>query len=689
MNRTATLPDLDVDVRRARRAQRRQVRRASRERRAAVFAIAAMVMGFMLLGLSALWPSATTQQSVDASNKNLGPAASVPVVTTVLTSIEKVINSVETVPPGGTSSTVVSATGSNTIPPSPASTIALTPYVPPTIPPVAVAPDAHKPDTPVSVAVAYGLNSWNPHLTTGTPNDNTAVLYHVLPQPFRVGPRGDVLPDLELLAEAPALVPDSPQQIARYKINPEAKWSDGTPVSCDDFKLAYLVSSGTFTEQSGAKTLNLFHTAIDPRYKRMTSPGCSADGREVTVVFQEREPDWQWLFTGLLPSHVVKNVAKVADFEPATLSIKENATRLAAAWNDAFSLFPGAKDVPATWLSAGPFKAVAVGATGATFAPNPAFWGQPAGSSFTIVATGEDKLFSTFTKQGAHLSAIEADSSTVTAIAVGTGAQVRSSEPVAIEELVINFRHPQLQTAGVRQALTACIDQTSLTASRVTPTFATAVPTTNRIVRPFEQPGFRSTKAPTLAGVDKARELLTSAGFSFGADGLAAPKGSKNPLVLRVFFQDNALLQGVVEGLAQQCRPAGINLVPMPTKDIDRASAPGEDWDLALKASPSTLSAASRAARFSPLNPANIGSYNTSADPKVTQALATAMAELDPVKRTERWNELDTALWSGSNVPSIPLFTIPTAAVATAGLAPTVEISPGPAGIFGSARAWR
>jgi peptide/nickel transport system substrate-binding protein len=648
-----------------------------------------MVLGFVLLGISALWPSSTTQSASDPADKNRGPAASVPTATTVLTSIDNVIKSVETVPPGGASSTVASAAGSNTIPPSPVSTIALAPYVPVTIPPVAVAPDAHKPETPVTVAVAYGLNSWNPHLATGTPNDNAAVLSHVLPQPFRVNRRGDVEPDLELLAEAPALVPDSPQQIVRYKISPEAKWSDGTPVSCDDFKLAYFASSGTFTEQVGAKSSNLFHTLIDGRYKRMTSPGCSTDGREVTVVFQEHEPDWQWLFTGLLPSHVVKNIAKVADFEPGTLSVKENATRLAAAWNDAFSLFPGAKDVPPTWLSAGPFKATAVSATGATFAPNPAFWGQPAASRFTIVATGEDKLFSTFAKEGAHLSAIAADSSMVQAITSGTGAQLRLSEPTAIEELVINFRHPWLGYAGIRQALAACIDQTSLTSSRVTPTFPTAVPTTNRIVRPFEQPGFRSTKDPAFAGVEKARELLTSVGFTFNADGLAVPKRGGNQLVLRIAYQDNPLLEGVVKGLASQCRPAGINLVPIATNDIERASAPGEDWDLALRASPGTLSAADRAARFSPFNPANIGSYNSAADPKVVQALSAANNEADPAKRIERWNELDAILWAGTNFPSIPLFTIPTVAVATAGLAPSVEINPGPAGVFGSARAWR
>jgi hypothetical protein len=73
----------------------------------------------------------------------------------------------------------------------------------------------------------------------------------------------------------------------------------------------------------------------------------------------------------------------------------------------------------------------------------------------------------------------------------------------------------------------------------------------------------------------------------------------------------------------------------------------------------------------------------------VVQALAAANNEADPVKRVERWNELDAILWAGTNFPSIPLFTIPTVAVATAGLAPSVEINPGPAGVFYSARAWR
>jgi peptide/nickel transport system substrate-binding protein len=680
MSRTPTLPDVSVNVRKARRKQRRQVRRAGRERTVKMFAILSMLVGAGLVAYSAFWPARSVETSTTTATKRKGPAASVP-ATTVFQ-----IDGVEPVVPGEPApSTTASATAgssapvpASTIPPSPASTIALAPFVPPTIPPVKVPPDVRRPDVPIGVSVAFGVTSGNPHLLTGAPNSNAAVLSQVLPQPFRVGPRGDIGLDTELMLEA-GEVPDPAHLIVSYRISPVAVWSDGTPVSCDDFKLAYLAGSGKFTEANGA---NLFRTAVLPGYQHIAgSPGCGPDGKDVTITFDRRDVDWHWLFTGLLPSHVVKELAAVPDLDAVDV---EGAKRLTKVWNEAFTLPAGATEVPATWLSAGPFKASAVSAAGAVFGPNTKFWGTPAVSSFTVVAVGADKLFDSVANGGAQITTVTADTPLVKAVVGGEGASITASEPVAIEELVFNFRKPVLQQARVRQAIAACIDQTSLTASRVQPTLPGAVPTTNRMVRPFET-GFRSTKDPTLAGIEKARALLTQDGFTFGADGIAQ-KGSDGKLVLRVSYPKNSMLEGVAEGLVAQCEPAGIHFVPEATGPDDILSSSNGVWDVALRSSPSTLSFGDRTNRYTPLHPSNIGSYSAA---KIVAAIEAARAETDPTKQVDRWNELDAILWTGSDgVPSIPLFTVPSIAVHASAVT-SVAVSPGPAGVFVSARGWR
>jgi peptide/nickel transport system substrate-binding protein len=635
-----------------------------------------MLVGAGLVAYSAFWPTRSIETATTTAAKRKGPAASVP-ATTVFA-----IDGGARVASGGPSPTLEPSTAStasvaaSTIPPSPVSTIALAPFVPPTIPPVKVPPDARRSDVPIVVSVAYGVNSGNPHLTVGTPNSNAAVLSQVLPQPFRVQRNGDIGLDLDLMLEANE-VPDPAHLIVSYRIRPDAIWSDGAPVSCDDFKLAYLAGSGKFTEANGA---NLFRTSVVPGYQRIAgSPGCGPDGKDVTMTFDRRDVDWRWLFSGLLPSHVMKDLAAVPDLDTVDV---EGAKRLTKVWNESFTLLPGATEVPATWLSAGPFKVSAISATGITFSPNPKFWGTPAAGSFTVAAVGPDKILDSVASGGAQIAAVAADSPVVQAVAKGEGATIVASEPVAIEELVFNFRKPLFQSRAVRQAIAACIDQTSLTVSRVQPTLPNALPTTNRLVRPFES-GFRSTKDPALAGIDTARALLRLDGFTFGSDGIAQKGGDQGKLVLRVWYPKNSMLEGVAEGLVAQCEPAGIHLVPEPTSPDDVLTASNGVWDLALQATPSTLSFGDRTNRFTPLHPTNAGSY---AATKPVAAIEAARAENDPTKKADRFNELDALLWT--EVPTIPLFTVPSIAVYASAVR-NVDVSPGPAGVFASARAWR
>jgi glutathione transport system substrate-binding protein len=46
--------------------------------------------------------------------------------------------------------------------------------------------------------------------------------------------RHAVLANLDYLASEPTLVTD-PQQVVTYEINPKAHWSNGTPITWEDF----------------------------------------------------------------------------------------------------------------------------------------------------------------------------------------------------------------------------------------------------------------------------------------------------------------------------------------------------------------------------------------------------------------------------------------------------------------------
>lgn len=81
----------------------------------------------------------------------------------------------------------------------------------------------------------------------------------------------------------------------RYRIRPGAQWSDGTPISGEDFR--YLYSQVTSTPGSlDAATYGLIKTIK-----------VSDGGRQVDVFFKQPLGHWQRLFANLLPAHLMRS----------------------------------------------------------------------------------------------------------------------------------------------------------------------------------------------------------------------------------------------------------------------------------------------------------------------------------------------------------------------------------------------
>lgn len=162
----------------------------------------------------------------------------------------------------------------------------------------------------ISVGVDPVRNGFNPHLLADTSGIVDSLAYLVLPSAFRGGnmdtdlltQAGEIAPG-ETAAEAektstsvaaePAK-PAEPVQTVRYRIDPEAQWSDGTPITGADF--VYLWKSLTTTPG-----------VIEPAgYRAITEIRTLDAGKTVEVDFGSRVDDWQDLFNNLLPSHLAE-----------------------------------------------------------------------------------------------------------------------------------------------------------------------------------------------------------------------------------------------------------------------------------------------------------------------------------------------------------------------------------------------
>jgi ABC-type transport system substrate-binding protein len=109
-----------------------------------------------------------------------------------------------------------------------------------------------------------------------------AVAVTMYPSVFRVHPDFSIRLDPTFMVAA-ELTSHDPQTIT-YRIRPDARWSDGTPITAADFHYLWRNRNGTNPRTDTVTTVG---------YDRIKQVTGSADGKPVTVVFDQRFADWQ------------------------------------------------------------------------------------------------------------------------------------------------------------------------------------------------------------------------------------------------------------------------------------------------------------------------------------------------------------------------------------------------------------
>ena len=189
----------------------------------------------------------------------------------------------------------------------------------------------------------------------------------VWPQAFIINQKLQPVMNNQLL-ESASVTSSSPQTVV-YKLNPKAVWSDGTPITADDFIYNWQAQSGNaaYTDVGGkpydaASTTgyNQIQSVVgsDPSGGAACDPGSSADrnvglcpnGRTVTVTFKPSFTDWRSLYTDIVPAHIARTVG----------------------WNTGFT-------GPAQVISGSWFKIQSYNENqSVVLVRNPTYWGTPA-----------------------------------------------------------------------------------------------------------------------------------------------------------------------------------------------------------------------------------------------------------------------------------------------------------------------
>jgi peptide/nickel transport system substrate-binding protein len=439
---------------------------------------------------------------------------------------------------------------------------------------------------------------------------------------------GDFQPDgtwqwnHDLLAQDPQITSTDPQTMV-YELRPEAVWSDGTPISADDFRYTWFHQSGREDQCTGC----------NPKYtvgwEDVASVEGSDDGRTVTITLQDGVTSAEW-FALFEPSPYPAHLATETGFDWHT-------PEGMGASSEHF------RDTVPTW-SGGPYLIDSVVAgERVVMTPNPRWYGA-------VEPTLERIVKEVVPAEGLTLAIRngEVDGGT-TRFDPDTYAELGQMDAVSTsiaagdtwEHLDLNMGSPALQDLALRQAIFTAIDTVDVRA-RI---FGDVEPSlrTNHFF-PASSPHHEDLLEGTGFGsgdADAAREILTEAGYTGVQAGQRLTRdGAEVPALRLAFTTGNAGRATFVELAQSYLGELGIEVTPQPVPAASFLETLGAgDFDMSVWGlSSGPLFSTAPSLFFASDSPVN---FNGQADPAVDAAVADVLTHADVDDAAASANEAD------------------------------------------------
>lgn len=481
-------------------------------------------------------------------------------------------------------------------------------------------------------------SGFNPNTTEGAASASATLLAPVLPSAYIVNPQLQPVLNTNLLVSA-EVTSLNPQTIS-YVINPKAVWSDGVPVTAQDFIYAWEAQRGVGDDVDHQP----YDVASTLGYRDIDSVTGSTDGKTVTVVFGTPFTDWRTLFSNMVPAHIAEQVG----------------------WNHGFQTFN-----PSVDLSAGPMVLQSVSASGtAVLVRNNRWWGPKSRLMRIVVqnATSPASWVHTLAQNNGAITQSTAFNlnllNQVTSLP-NTQSQVNSS--LTFLQLEFNVDGAVTSQVVVRQAIAHLVDRSKLMTNTLGTLMASPAIDDDHLAVNSQPQYAASTASADYSTVDTnaAAKLLASAGYTRVGSGPYEDDEGKH-LVLHVALETgDPWIASVALQLTAQLEAAGIDVVTVPVDGV-------AGMDAATRANSYDLALVSRTA--SPYLTTTVGWYSTELgspgtsggsedwsnfnDPDVNQLFQEASAEPNPVPGATYYAQIDDQLWG--EMVALPLFQEPT-----------------------------
>jgi peptide/nickel transport system substrate-binding protein len=492
----------------------------------------------------------------------------------------------------------------------------------------------------------------DPWISAGNATSVANIEAQMFPSTFDIQPDFTVTYNKDLLTEEPTSEVTGDTQVVTYKLNPDAVWSDGTPITADDFEFTWRARRSSDPAAGGCPAL-----LSTVGYEQMKSVEGADNGKTVTVTFSPPFADWQSNFTGssdpILPKHVMD--------KPDPAALCESIT---AGW-------PIAEGIPQD-ISGGPWQLkkenIDVGGQIVVLTPNEKYWGEkPKLSQLVIQNIGNDPTTAVQGLQSGELGVIYPQPQ------LDLVDQVDKLKPnvdsdvnfgLSFEHVDFNTTDPLLSDLKVRQAFGMALDRQQIVDQTVGQFSSDAQVLNNRIWL-TNQPEYQDTapaqyKTQDIAG---AKALLESDGYTLGADGVYAKAGKR--LSIRIdTTANNPLRQTTIEVMIPQLKQAGIEATFNANPDIfagkeKPTSLEAGGFQAALFAWVGNPFVSSTQSIYQTPQGDNIGqNYSRIGTPQIDALFQQLRTTPERDKQAALGNQIDKLLWD--QLATIPLYQKPT-----------------------------
>lgn len=465
-----------------------------------------------------------------------------------------------------------------------------------------------------------------------------------------LGPEGEALSDNDI--GGAATVPGDVQSV-KYTIAPQAIYSDGVPMTCDDLVLTWAANSGRFV--SGENDLPLFDSASTAGYGDIENVDCTTGSKEATVTFRAgREYEgWRSLFgaTELLPAHIVASRANVPNVvDPIQSGDLDAVQRIADFWNTGWNLTPDAIDI-SLLPSNGPYRIDSYTRDGGlVLVANDKWWGIPPETERIVVWP-----------KGTDVNA-RADAGDVEVVDQGAGGDLpaegfeRTDFPSHGVEQLAMATSGTLAPSAVRRAVASCVPRQELFDAVGHPGYDMASGIGGGIVDSRLLQPNTLLYGPVAATANNRYRVPDTGG---AANELSAAD-IQSPTVRIGYLGPDPRRADIVARIAAACAPAGITVEDVSSPEFAPTALRSGAVDIVLGSTASASgpagAASDEAARYSlhSRNGSNVGGYVNGRVDAIVDQLATTNSDAATLSIA---TEGENILWT--EMPSLPLFNQP------------------------------